>query len=106
MSDDLHRVLVRRAIAVGLLIWLLGLTLLHLEGHGVPRVAAMSLVVLGIGGLPLVLAWPWIRKRRRSSGERSSDQIPSAEHRYRVLVTAEVALLSAVLMVLLMWRPA
>jgi hypothetical protein len=106
MSYDRYRATNRRAICIALTIWL-GAGLAQLDLYGIPDYAGSSLAITGLVCLPLLLAWPWARRYFRSADDelKISLNLGSPGSRHKILVSAEIVALSALLIYLIARMP-
>jgi len=105
MTYDRHRATNRRAIGTALLIWLIVQAVAYLEPLGVPPQTAVILTMAGLVVLPSMLVWPWVRHFFR----RTDDEVPlepgSTDFRDRTVISGEIVLLSAALILMLLFMP-
>lgn len=105
MSYDRHRATNRWAITIALLVWLIVQGVVYLEPFGVPEQTAGVLTLAGLFVLLSLLVWPWVRHYFR----RTDDEVPldpgSPDFRNRTLVSGEIVLLSAALILMLLLIP-
>ncbi len=100
MTRDQYRALNKRVIFISLLVWLFGLAVALLQPFGVPPVAAAVLGGMGVTALPVLLAWHCRRRIPHRATGAATDSTNTGEA-HPLLISAEIVLLSGVLMLLL-----
>jgi membrane protein implicated in regulation of membrane protease activity len=105
MTYDRHRATNRRAIGTALLIWLIAQGVVYLEPLGVPPQTAGVLTVAGLVVLPALLVWPWVRHFFRPADDEVPLERGSTDFRNRTVISGEIVLLSAALILMLLLMP-